>query len=68
METDFLASGYHFFLLFSDGPATASFIFPLGGNVFLNKTSILVSGKVFSGFLKPFFIYFWDIFVRFFLV
>ena len=50
METDFLASGNHFFLpllaLFLD---TASFIFPSSGNVFLNESCIPVSGNGFSG-------------------
>ena len=36
METDFLASGNYFLLPFWDTIATASFIFPFGGNVSLN--------------------------------
>ena len=34
MEIDFLASGNHFILPFSDTPDTASFIFPSGGKAF----------------------------------
>ena len=36
METDFVASGNHFFPPFWDTPATASFIFRFSGNAFLN--------------------------------
>ena len=50
-----MASRNHFFLPFSDTPATASFIFPSSGNAFLNKFCILVSGKGFSGLWKSFF-------------
>ena len=48
VETDFLAIGNHFFP-FSDTPATDSFIFPSNGNVFVNKSCILVSQSGFSG-------------------
>ena len=48
-ETDFLASGNQFFLLFSDTPATGNFIFLSNGNVFVNKFCILVSQSGFSG-------------------
>ena len=49
MKTDFLASGNHFFLPFSDTPATDSFIFSSTGNVFVNKSRILVSQCGVSG-------------------
>ena len=41
VETDILASGNHFFLLAWDTPATAGFIFPSSGNVFLNAYWLL---------------------------
>ena len=53
METDSLASGYHFFLPYSDTPATDSFIFPANEKVFVNKPCILVSQSGFSGWCKP---------------
>ena len=40
-ETDILASGNHFFLPAWDTPATAGFIFPSSGNVFLNAYWLL---------------------------
>ena len=59
VEIDFLVSGNHFFLQFSDTPVTNSFIFLSNGNVFLNKSCIPVSGFLVGG--NPFFIYFSDI-------
>ena len=47
--TLFLLEKPFFFLLFSDNSATANFIFPSSGNVFLNLYCIPVSEKGFSG-------------------
>ena len=55
METDFLASGNHFVLPFRDTPVADSFIFPSNGNLFVNKSWILVSQSGFSGSSKPLF-------------
>ena len=55
MDTDFLASGNHFFLPFSDTRATDSFIFPSNENIFVNKSCILVSQSGFYGYCKPLF-------------
>ena len=47
--TDFLADGNHFFLPFSDTTATDSFMFLSHGNLFVNKSCILVSQSGFCG-------------------
>ena len=58
METDFLASGNHFFLPFSNTPATDSFIFPSVGNAFVRKSCILVSQSGSLASVTHYFIYF----------
>ena len=44
-----------FFLPFSDTSATDCFIFQSNGNVFVNKSCMLVSQRGFSGYCKPLF-------------
>ena len=50
VQTDFLTSGNHFFFFvsFLDTLATDSFIFPVNGSLFVNKSCILVSQSRFS--------------------
>ena len=59
METDFLASGNHFFLPFWDTLAAANFFFPSSGNAFLNAFWLVEMDVLASE--NTFFIYFSDI-------
>ena len=49
LGTDFLASGNHLYLPFSDNPGTASFIFLSNGNVVLSEFCIPVRRNRFFG-------------------